>query len=78
MEAGRLKDESAKNNQMIRMQKQHEEMKNQSIQNMVRHQKMDAERRKDMVSYSQKYCFSNLFNSYYRNEMKKGFNSGIS
>lgn len=38
-EAGRLKDESAKNNQMIRMQKQHEEMKNQSIQNMVRSQK---------------------------------------
>ena len=33
------------------MQKQHEEMKNQSIQNMVRNQKMDAERRKDMVSY---------------------------
>jgi hypothetical protein len=31
MEAGRLKDQSAKNNQMIRMQKQHEEMKNQSI-----------------------------------------------
>lgn len=33
---------------MIRMQKQHEEMKNQSIQNMVRNQKMDAERRKEM------------------------------
>ena len=45
---------------------------------MVRHQKMDAERRKDMVSYYQKYTLSKLINSYYRNEMKKGFNSGIS
>lgn len=61
------------------MQKQHEEMKNQSIQNMVRNQKMDAERRKEMVSYTIQHIYFHLTFILIsnRNVKKKGFSSVI-
>ena len=50
-EAQRLKEESAKNAQLIKMQKDNELMKNTNVQNLIRQQKYEAEKRRDMVSY---------------------------
>ena len=50
-EAQRLKEETNKNNMIIRRQKEQEVMKNNSIKEMIRKQKCDAEERKEMVSF---------------------------
>ena len=52
-EAQRLKDESAKNAQIIALQKEQEYMKNNNIKEMIRQQKLEAEERKRLVSYIQ-------------------------
>ena len=50
-EAQRLKEESAKNAQIIALQKEQEYMKNNNIKEMIRQQKLEAEERKRLVSY---------------------------
>jgi hypothetical protein len=47
-----LKEERAKNERIIKMQKEQELMKNNNIKEMIRQQKMMAEERKEMVSYN--------------------------
>jgi len=49
-EAQNLKEERAKNERIIKMQKEQELMKNNNIKEMIRQQKMMAEERKEMVS----------------------------
>jgi hypothetical protein len=51
-EAQRLKDASAKNAQLIKMQRDNELMKNTNVQTLIRQQKYEAEKRRDMVSYT--------------------------
>ena len=60
-EAQRLKDESAKNAQIIALQKEQEYMKNNNIKEMIRQQKLEAEERKRLVSYIP--IFSFIYNS---------------
>jgi len=43
-----LKEERAKNERIIKMQKEQELMKNNNIKEMIRQQKMMAEERKEM------------------------------
>ena len=50
-EAQGLKEERAKNERIIKMQREQELMKNNNIKEMIRQQKMMAEERKEMVSY---------------------------
>lgn len=47
-----MKEERAKNERIIKMQKEQELMKNNNIKEMIRQQKMMAEERKEMVSYN--------------------------
>jgi ribosomal protein L17 len=49
-EAQRLKEERARNERIINMQKEQELMKNNNVKEMIRQQKMMAEERKEMVS----------------------------
>ena len=49
-EAQNLKEERAKNERIIKMQKEQELMKNNNIKEMIRQQKMMAEERLEMVS----------------------------
>ena len=56
-EAQRLKEESAKNSQIIALQKEQEYMKNNNIKEMIRQQKLEAEERKRLVSYLFSYSF---------------------
>jgi len=74
-EAQNLKEERAKNERIIKMQKEQELMKNNNIKEMIRQQKMMAEERKEMVSYiHNKY----LFNFYFRNTKRNVCNKETS
>jgi hypothetical protein len=60
-EAQRLKEQSAKNAEIIAMQREQEYIKNSSIKQMIRQQKYEAESRKDEVSYKRiEYLTNNV------------------
>lgn len=46
----RLKEEKARNEQIVRRQREAELMKNNNVKQMIRQQKLMAEERKEMVS----------------------------
>lgn len=58
-EAIKLKEEKARNENIIRRQREAELMKNNNVKQMIRQQKLMAEERKEMVSQQSNYRFLN-------------------